>query len=157
MGVQIVTNGDDTVDGGFAAFYRDHRAGAVRLAWLLTHDAALGEDVVQDAFTAVCQRFDRVPAHRGRQPCPRAGTARRPPPASGRAQRRRCSIRRRRAERWARRPRRHAPRDERTAIVLHYWADLDHREIAAAMGIRPGTARSLLSSATARLRKVIEP
>ena len=49
------------------------------------------------------------------------------------------------------------PLAERTAVVLRYWADLDHREIAAVMGVRPGTARAMLSRATARLRKVIEP
>jgi DNA-directed RNA polymerase specialized sigma24 family protein len=34
---------------------------------------------------------------------------------------------------------------------------LDHNQIAHAMGVRPGTVRSLLSRASARLREVIEP
>ena len=37
--------GDD-----FSDFYREAYPGAVRLAWLLTHDHAAAEDVVQDAF-----------------------------------------------------------------------------------------------------------
>ncbi len=43
--------------------------------------------------------------------------------------------------------------EQRTAVVLRYWAGLRDHEIADAMGIRPGTARSLLSRATTRLRK----
>ena len=34
----------------FSDFYREAYPGAVRLAWLLTHDHAAAEDVVQDAF-----------------------------------------------------------------------------------------------------------
>jgi RNA polymerase sigma factor (sigma-70 family) len=45
------------------------------------------------------------------------------------------------------------PIDQRTAVVLRYWGGLRDHEIADAMGIRPGTARSHLSRATARLRE----
>ena len=49
------------------------------------------------------------------------------------------------------------PLNQRTAVVLRYWAGLRDREIADAMGIRPGTARSLLSRATNQLRKDLQP
>lgn len=162
MDVQIVTGEDDTANDGFEAFYRDHRAAAVRLAWLLTHDAAASEDVVQDAFTAVYRRFDSIDApaaylrravvnrvhelartdgrRRRRDELSVAGTASATDGPSGGLADAVATL----------------PLDERTVIVLRYWADLDHREIAAAMGIRPGTARSLLSRATSRLREVIE-
>jgi RNA polymerase sigma-70 factor (ECF subfamily) len=37
-------------------------------------------------------------------------------------------------------------------VLLHAWAELSHEEIAAALGIAPGTARSRLSRARAALR-----
>ena len=147
----------------FADFYDRERAGAIRLAWLLTHDAATAEDVVQDAFTAVFHRFEAIDN-----------------PA---AYLRRVVIngvyeRARRAGREARRLEvigrelpitldgptgglidaiAQLPANQRTVVVLRYWSDLDHRAIADAMGVRPGTVRSLLSRATTQLRKEITP
>jgi RNA polymerase sigma-70 factor (ECF subfamily) len=43
-------------------------------------------------------------------------------------------------------------RDQREVLLLHAWAELSHDEIAAALGIAPGTARSRLSRARAALR-----
>jgi RNA polymerase sigma factor (sigma-70 family) len=43
-------------------------------------------------------------------------------------------------------------RDQREVLLLHAWADLSHEEIAAALGIAPGTARSRLSRARTALR-----
>jgi RNA polymerase sigma factor (sigma-70 family) len=43
-------------------------------------------------------------------------------------------------------------RDQREVLLLHAWADLSHEEIAAALGIAPGTARSRLFRARAALR-----
>lgn len=43
-------------------------------------------------------------------------------------------------------------RDQREVLLLHAWAELSHEEIAAALGIAPGTARSRLSRARAALR-----
>ena len=42
----------------FASFYRQHYPSAVRLAWLLTHDNSLTEDIVQDAFVRLQPCFD---------------------------------------------------------------------------------------------------
>jgi RNA polymerase sigma factor (sigma-70 family) len=49
------------------------------------------------------------------------------------------------------------PARQRAAIVLRYWHDLDDRDIAGALGCRPGTVGSLLHRAISRLREVIEP
>jgi RNA polymerase sigma factor (sigma-70 family) len=46
-------------------------------------------------------------------------------------------------------------RDQREVLLLHAWADLSHEEIAAALGIAPGTARSRLSRARAALRALL--
>jgi len=48
------------------------------------------------------------------------------------------------------------PTKRRTAVVLRYYAGLDTREIADAMGVRPGTVKSLLHRALAQLREEIE-
>lgn len=147
----------------FEAFYRDRRAEAVRLAWLLTHDAAAAEDIAHDAFAATYASFASVD--------------------DPTAYLRRCVLngvyqRTRRREREQRRnglviagerPSTDGPTggvldavaqlsiEQRTAVVLRYWAGLRDHEIADAMGIRPGTARSLLSRATTRLRKDLQP
>ena len=42
--------------------------------------------------------------------------------------------------------------DQRDVLLLYAWADLSHEEIAAALGIANGTARSRLSRARAALR-----
>ncbi len=44
-------------------------------------------------------------------------------------------------------------REQREVVLLHAWADLSHEEIATALRIKPGTARSRLSRARAALRK----
>jgi RNA polymerase sigma-70 factor, ECF subfamily len=43
-------------------------------------------------------------------------------------------------------------REQREVLLLHAWAELSHEEIAAALGIAQGTARSRLSRARAALR-----
>jgi RNA polymerase sigma-70 factor (ECF subfamily) len=42
--------------------------------------------------------------------------------------------------------------DQRDVLLLYAWAELSHEEIAAALGITQGTARSRLSRARAALR-----
>jgi RNA polymerase sigma factor (sigma-70 family) len=44
----------------------------------------------------------------------------------------------------------------RIALTLRYYADLPEAEIAAVMGVRPGTIKSLISRGLADLRKVVE-
>lgn len=149
----------DGAEAQFASFYERERQRAIGLAWLLTHDAAAAEDVVQDAFTAIYSRFDTVddPTHYLRRAI-----------INGIYQRSRRYGREQRHLTLAR----HGapvsidgptgglsdaiarlPLNQRTAIVLRYWADLDHHSIADAMGVRPSTVRSLCTRATAQLRK----
>ena len=47
------------------------------------------------------------------------------------------------------------PRRMRVALRLKYWEDLTEQDVAARMGIAPGTASSLLSTARARLRRTL--
>jgi RNA polymerase sigma factor (sigma-70 family) len=47
------------------------------------------------------------------------------------------------------------PRRMRVALRLKYWEDLTEQDVAARMGVSPGTASSLLSTARARLRRAL--
>ena len=46
---------------------------------------------------------------------------------------------------------------QRTAIVLRFYEQMSERETADAMGVRPGTVKSLVSRGLAELRRVIQP
>ena len=48
------------------------------------------------------------------------------------------------------------PSRRREAIVLRYWLDLPEREIAAAMGVSPGTVKSQLSRGLAALAHALQ-
>ena len=147
------------MDDDFAAFYRDAYPGAVRLAWLLTHDHAAAEDVVQDAFVRVRGRLETV-SHRA--------AYLRTAIVNG------CRDRARSAGRadagWRRlrvvtdgsstdKPSElldavaQLPYKQRAVLVLRYWADLREEEIAEIVGVRPATVRSITSRALERLRK----
>ena len=154
--------GEGLALSSFAAFYESERERAIRLAWLLTHDPVVAEDVMQDAFTALFHRLDQLdnPAAYLRRSVINAVYERNR--RSGREARRLAIV----ADA--------APSDvdgptgglvdaiaalplqQRTVVVLRYWSDLDHAAIADAMDMPVGTVRSLLSRATAQLRKEIE-
>jgi RNA polymerase sigma factor (sigma-70 family) len=48
------------------------------------------------------------------------------------------------------------PDRQRTALFLRYYADLDYRGIAEALGVRPGTVAATLSAAPGAFRKRLE-
>jgi RNA polymerase sigma factor (sigma-70 family) len=147
----------------FSAFYNEHCVAATRLAWLLTHDASSCEDISHEAFALVLPRFsslDDPAAYLRRVIINRVAERNR---RSGRERLRIDFVN-------AGQPMVEEgptgglidaiavlPMNQRTAVVLRYWVDLNHIQIADAMGIRPGTVRSLLSRATAALRKDITP
>ena len=146
----------------FSAFFERERVAAVRLAWLLTHDPAVSEDLVQEAFTAVFVRFGSVD---------RPAAYLRVAILNGARERARRNERERRRVRLVSSAGAesvegptggitdavaHLPFAQRAVVVLRYWADLPDDEIAATLGVRPGTVRSLLSRASARLRQEIE-
>jgi len=143
----------------FSAFYREAYPGAVRLAWLLTHDHAAAEDVVQDAFVRLRPRLEAIDNRRAYL---------RTAIVNG------CRDRARSAGRAAARLRRieivsevvppgeaselldmvaRLPYRQRAVLVLRYWADLPEAEIAEIVGVRPASVRSLNARALARLRK----
>ncbi|AJT65996.3 hypothetical protein T261_4342 [Streptomyces lydicus] len=150
--------------------YRTQRLSLVRLAFLLVGDQATAEDVVQDAFTAVCRRWRTLDDSTNALPYIRRAVVNRA----------RSVLRRRRVADAFRPERQHhaesaeetvllavehrtllaalrqlAPR-QREVLVLRYWAGLSEAEIAETMGISRGAVKSMAHRSIAALRKRLE-
>ncbi len=163
--VTVVT--DDPAPEGldreaFREVYAAHYPALVRLAYLTTGSLAAAEDVAQEAFIEWFRRGDQV---------------REPLPFLRRAVVSRCTswVRRRRLER------RHAtalpepvqrhpdgdtevvraalqklkPR-QRAAVFMRFYLDLPEAQIAAALGCRPGTVKSLLHRALTAIKEDLD-
>lgn len=144
---------------GLVALYQERHVALVRLAYLLTSDREVAEEVVHDAVLALRPRWDDLtdpPAYlrttvvnRCRSWLRRQRTARAhvPDPAEPSHQQP--------DELWDAL----ATLDERrrTAIVLRFYEDLPDAEIAAVLGCRPATVRTLVHRGLHLLRKEIQP
>ena len=154
-----------TEQRGLAELYVRHAPEATRLAYLLTGDRSLAEDLVQDAFVNVVGRLAHLRApeafypylrrtvvnlsknHFRHRAVERAYLARAQldpqvdPVESGVVTRE--SMRRALLT---------LPARQRAAVVLRYFEDLPEDQIAEILGCRPGTARSLVSRGVAALR-----
>lgn len=132
----------------------------VRLAGLVTNSQAVAEEVVQDAFLQLHQRWASVAN-------PEA-YVRRAVVNGSRSALRRQAVARRHAPALAR-PEGHSPAHDhvwdvirrlptrqRTALVLRFYADWPEGDIAGAMGCRPATVRSLVHRALQTLREEVE-
>ncbi len=140
-----------------AALYEQEQPAMLRVACLLVGSRAIAEEIVHDAFVTVGERWARID---------NPGGYLRTTVVNGC----RMSLRRRATER------RHAPigeltvdapaelvelraaleqltERERVVIVLRYFVDLPDAEIAAALGCRRATVRSLVHRALRTLRK----
>ena len=146
------------MDDEFTAFYRDAYPGAVRLAWLLTHDHAAAEDVVQDAFVRVRPRLAMVSQRAAYLRTAIVNGCRDRARSAGRAD---AGWRRLRVVTEVTSTDKpselldavaHLPYKQRAVLVLRYWADLREEEIAEIVGVRPATVRSITSRALERLR-----
>lgn len=151
-----------------AALYRAHIADATRLGFLLTGDLQSGQDLAHDAFLRAAAQLRTI-----RHPDRFGAYLRRAVVRAALMERRSAARRRVRQERaappalatdetsgiagrvdllaalWQLPPR------QRAALVLRYWHDLPEREMAAALGCRPGTVKSLLSRGLATLRQEV--
>lgn len=148
------------VESDFEVVYHDRYASLVRVAVLMLGDRGVAEEVVQDAFVAAYQRWDRVesPAAYLRQAT---------------VNRCRDVLRRRRLSEafGARRdepaivpPHEHVDdllcrlsARQRAAVVLRFYEDLSVDEIAEVLHARPGTVKSMLHRALVILRGEIQP
>ncbi|MEU8344573.1 RNA polymerase sigma-70 factor, sigma-E family [Actinomadura meyerae] len=167
-----VEEGNEDADHALAALFRAHHLSLVRLAVLLLGDQGTAEDIVQDVYARMQRRHER----RGRgSGLPSAqqellAYARTAVLNSGRTLLRRRALTHRLFQTpqpvWSaendaliaddRRRVLHAlgrlPARQREAIVLRYYLDLSEAEIAAAMGVRPGTVKSTISRGLDALR-----
>jgi RNA polymerase sigma-70 factor (sigma-E family) len=158
-----------TADEGIAALYRTQWGGLVRLASLLTRDASVAEEIVQDAFIALHRRWGRLAdqraahgylrtsvvngarsalRHRGvterhRQPGPPEGAG--PEELAVRATEDAAVLAALRG----------LSRRQQEVLVLRYYADLSEDEIAATLGMSRGAVKSHAHRGIAALRKVL--
>jgi RNA polymerase sigma-70 factor (sigma-E family) len=146
----------------FATFYRDAYPRFARLAYLLCGSVPLAEDLVQEAFTQVHSRFEKLDEPSVYLRVTMVNLARR---------NHRSAVREERRLRLVHDPTEstgmHAnemldvlarlPHDQRELIVLRFWADLSEAEIAEATNCRPGTVKSRCARALARMRKELQP
>jgi RNA polymerase sigma factor (sigma-70 family) len=147
------------MDEEFTGFYRDAYPGAVRLAWLLTHDHDAAEDIVQDAFMRMRPRLATIDHRAGYLRATIVNGCRDRARSAGRAD---AGLRRIRLVAEA--PTTDEPAElldaiarlpykQRAVLALRYWADLPDVEIAEIVGVRPATVRSTAARALARLGK----
>ena len=148
-----------------AELYERHAPGAARLAYLLTGDRALAEDLVQEAFVRVVGRFRHL-----RVPDAFDAYLRRTIVNLHTSQLRRRRLERAflERERGAVRPEiampdvdareelwralQELPSRQRAAVVLRFYEDLSERETAEALGCSPAAAKSLVARAMETLR-----
>jgi RNA polymerase sigma-70 factor (sigma-E family) len=148
--------------------FQRHAADGVRLAYLITGDRALAEDLVQDAFVRLAGRLVHLRDADNLGPYLRRTIVN-----LTNAHFRRRKVERRYVEREASFPEvpqpgpdtsereavwavlRSLPTRQRTAIVLRFYEDLSEAQTAQAMGCRPGTVKSLVSRGMDRLRPVM--
>jgi DNA-directed RNA polymerase specialized sigma24 family protein len=141
--------------------YRARYAAFARVAAAITGDAAQGADAVHDAFASAIgslrsYRGDApleawvwriviraAQAARSRQPAPEApvGSNGHGPALDG------ADIRALVAA---------LPERQRLAVFLRYFADLDYRAIAVALGVETGTVSATLNAAHNALRRSLE-
>ena len=152
-------NGRAVTAAGFYDFYGTRYASMVRLARGLVDTSECAEEIVQDSFIKVFERWDRLD-----EP---AAYLRAAVVNGARSELRKREVRRRiglrlRAD--------SAPAEgdflidaldrlspkRRTALVLRFYGQMSEREIAEAMGVRPGTVKSLVSRGLTDLRGVIK-
>ena len=159
MGYPAIVHGKAAVPAGFYDFYSVHFAPMVRLARGLVDTSECAEEIVQDAFLRMFKHWDRL-----YEPL---GYLRTAVINGSRSELRKREVRRRIGRQLQ--PARVSTEGDylvdaldklaskrRTALVLRYYAQMSEREIAEAMGVRPGTVKSLVSRGLADLRRVIE-
>jgi RNA polymerase sigma-70 factor (sigma-E family) len=149
------------------ALYRRHVPGARRLAFLLTGDRELAEDLAHDAFVRTAARVSFM-----RDPEAFEGYLKRAVVNASRSHFRHLAVVRRHDHRFE--PRddvidqpdvglreqlwdglQSLPERQRAAVVLRYYGGASERDIATALDCAPGTVKSYLSRAMASLREVI--
>jgi RNA polymerase sigma-70 factor (ECF subfamily) len=140
------------------ALYRARFEDFVRISRAITRDDALARDAVQETFARALRGVD---GYRGDAPLEawvwgilvnvarstrRLVAVERVPDAPAPA------APERDFQQWVAA----LPERQRLVVFLRYWADLDYRSIAAALGIEVGTVSATLNAAHGALRRSLE-
>ncbi len=158
MTVSVAAN-DGFVVGGFVDLYRTEYAPMVRLAHGLVDSLDRAEEIVQDAFAKVFERWNRLDEPGGylrvsvingtrselrkREVSRRLGFARRSEAAVEQREYLIDALDQLSAK-------------QKTVLVLRFYADMSEKEIADTLNMRPGTVKSTTSRGLAKLRKALE-
>ena len=154
--------------GSLSELYVAYAPDALRLAFLLTGDRALAEDLVQDAFVRLVGRLRHL-----REPDAFWTYLRRTIVNLATSHFRHRRVERTYLERLAAAPSSVVnvndhldetmhrvllglPQRQRAAIVLRFYEDLSDVQTAAVLGCPPGTVRSLVSRGMKALREELE-
>lgn len=152
----------------YETFFRRHAVRVVRLAALLGADDP--EDVAQEAFCRVFAARARLSAiddtampylnrtvvNLVRSRARRAAVAARSPASLSVVESAEHEASRRAELLAVSREVAALPARQREAVVLRYWLDLPYADVAAAMGVRAGTAKSMVSRALVALGSRLE-
>jgi len=160
---------DEAVTRLFTSQYRP----LVRLAALLLRDASAAEEIAQDAFVALHERWgrlrdpDKAAAYLRQSVVNRARSAlrhravvdrflrRHPEPMTMPSAESGALVRETYDEVLA--AVRQLPARQQEALVLRYYADLSEAQTAEVMGVSQGAVKSHTSRALAALRRTMEP
>ena len=171
IGTVLLMSPAQTANDRLDALYREHTPSALRLAYLLTGNRALAEDVVHDAFIKVAGRIREL-----RDPEAFRAYYHRAVVNHVRSAGRRKAVADRYLDRAAGDPLRptfasmpdhhtsellwtalqQLPTRQREVIVCRYYLDLSERETADALRCQPGTVKSSLSRGLEALRAVLQ-
>lgn len=158
-----------SAEAGVTALYQAHALRLMQLAHIMLGDRPSAEDVVQEAFCGLYRRWSHL-SDTGRalqylrtsvlNGC-RSLQRRRPGPRvrAGAAQQvvsAEAAVIIGEDRREMMRALRRLPARQREALVLRYYLDLSHEEIATAMGIGPSSVRSAIHRALASLGRMFE-
>jgi RNA polymerase sigma factor (sigma-70 family) len=155
------TNGDGPGWDEFAPLYDEHHERLYRVALLLCHgDTTQAEDAVTETFLRVYQQWaagkvdNFFPYARQTLVTQVLGRQRdqRPVRPSRRERRRAAAIAD--ASNTFQLLEQLEP-DQRTAVVLRYFEDLSYDQIAATMGVEPGTAKADVAVGLQRMRALM--
>ena len=160
--------GEGVERGMLSELYVAYAPDGIRLAFLLTGDRALAEDLVQDAFVRLVGRLRHL-----REPSAFWTYLRRTIVNLATSHFRHRRVERAYLERVAAAPTAvtndndeldetmhrillELPQRQRAAIVLRFYEDLTDVQTAAVLGCSPGTVRSLVSRGMQTLREEME-